>query len=239
MKLKALKEQIEDMPPVDLADIIEELDASQREAVLSQLDTEDASDALEEIDPNVQREILSTMDAATAAKLIGLMTPAQAADVIAVLPYEDKQKIVSRLDEDLREKITAIMDQQDEFIFNYATDRYILLPADRKVGDVEDNYARIAKDKDVAMYIYVEGSEGEVAGVVDIKEILKADESAALRDIMSENIVSLGPTDTLRDAYELFQRYGFRAVPILDETRRILGVIVYKDVMGLKHRFVA
>ncbi|MGO8693735.1 MAG: magnesium transporter MgtE N-terminal domain-containing protein [Rectinemataceae bacterium] len=239
VKLKALKEQIEDMPPVDLADIIEELDASQREAVLSQLDTEDASDALEEIDPNVQREILSTMDAATAAKLIGLMTPAQAADVIAVLPYEDKQKIVSRLDEDLREKITAIMDQQDEFIFNYATDRYILLPADRKVGDVEDNYARIAKDKDVAMYIYVEGSEGEVAGVVDIKEILKADESAALRDIMSENIVSLGPTDTLRDAYELFQRYGFRAVPILDETRRILGVIVYKDVMGLKHRFVA
>ena len=158
LKLKALKEQIEDMSPVDIADTIEELDASHREAVLSQMDSEDASDALEEIDPNVQREILSTMDVATAARLIGLMTPAEAADLVAVLPYDDKQKIVCRLDADLREKIAAIMDQQEEFIFNYATDRYILLPADTKVGYVEDGYAKIAKGKDVAMYVYVEGS---------------------------------------------------------------------------------
>jgi CBS domain-containing protein len=239
LKLKALKEQIEDMPPVDIADIIEELDASHREAVLSQMDSEDASDALEEIDPNVQREILSTMDVATAARLIGLMTPAQAADVVAVLPYEDKQKIISRLDADLREKISSIMDQQEEFIFNYATDRYILLPADTKVGYVEDGYAKIAKGKDVAMYVYVEGSVGEVIGVVDIREILMADEAAVLKDIMTESVVSLKPDDSLKDAYELFQRYGFRAVPILDEAKKCLGAIVYKDVMGLKHRFVA
>ncbi len=239
LKLKALKEQIEDMPPVDIADIIEELDASHREAVLSQMDSEDASDALEEIDPNVQREILSTMDVATAARLIGLMTPAQAADLVAVLPYDDKQKIVCRLDADLREKIAAIMDQQEEFIFNYATDRYILLPADTKVGYVEDGYAKIAKGKDVAMYVYVEGSAGEVIGVVDIREVLLADESAALRDIMTESVVSLKPDDSLKNAYELFQRYGFRAVPILDEARKCLGAIVYKDVMGLKHRFVS
>ena len=239
LKLKALKEQIEDMPPVDIADIIEELDASHREAVLSQMDSEDASDALEEIDPNVQREILSTMDVATAARLIGLMTPAQAADVVAVLPYEDKQKIISRLDADLREKISSIMDQQEEFIFNYATDRYILLPADTKVGYVEDGYAKIAKGKDVAMYVYVEGSAGDVIGVVDIREILMADEAAVLKDIMTESVVSLKPDDSLKDAYELFQRYGFRAVPILDEAKKCLGAIVYKDVMGLKHRFVA
>lgn len=239
LKLKALKEQIEDMSPVDIADTIEELDASHREAVLSQMDSEDASDALEEIDPNVQREILSTMDVATAARLIGLMTPAQAADLVAVLPYDDKQKIVCRLDADLREKIAAIMDQQEEFIFNYATDRYILLPADTKVGYVEDGYAKIAKGKDVAMYVYVEGSAGEVIGVVDIREVLLADESAALRDIMTESVVSLKPDDSLKNAYELFQRYGFRAVPILDEARKCLGAIVYKDVMGLKHRFVA
>jgi len=239
LKLKALKEQIEDMPPVDIADIIEELDASHREAVLSQLDVEDASDTLEEIDPNVQREILSTMDVATAARLIGLMTPAQAADVVSVLPYDDKQKIIARLDPDLREKISAIMDQQEEFIFNYATDRFILLPADTKVGYVEDGYAKIAKGKDVAMYVYVEGSAGEVIGVVDIREILLADESAALRDIMTESVVSLGPNDTLKDAYDLFHRYGFRAVPILDEAKKCLGAIVYKDVMGLKHHFVA
>jgi CBS-domain-containing membrane protein len=66
-----------------------------------------------------------------------------------------------------------------------------------------------------------------------------ADEAAVLKDIMTESVVSLKPDDSLKDAYELFQRYGFRAVPILDEAKKCLGAIVYKDVMGLKHRFVA
>ena len=94
LKLKALKEQIEDMPPVDVADIIEELEAPHREAVLSQLDSEDASDALEEIEPNVQREILSTMDAETAAKLIGLMTPAQAKTSFPFCPTKTSKNFV-------------------------------------------------------------------------------------------------------------------------------------------------
>ena len=113
------------------------------------------------------------------------------------------------------------------------------MPAETKVGDVENNYAQIAKDKDVTMYIYVKGDRGEMVGVVDIKEILKADEKKTLRDIMTESVVSLKENDSLKIAYELFQRYGFRAIPILDEARKCLGVIVYKDVMGLKHHFIS
>jgi CBS domain-containing protein len=239
LRLKTLKEQIEDMPPVDLADILEELDAPQREALFKQLDSEDASDTLEEIDPNVQRQIISTMDGLAAARLIDQMTPPQAADILAVIPYDEKTKIMSHLDPELRAKIEAIMDRQEESILSYATERFIALPAETLVGYVENNYASLAKDKDVAMYIYVSGPEGELVGVVDIKEILLADESASLAEIMTDRIVSLEPSQTLREAYELFQRYGFRAVPILDEKKRNLGVIVYKDVMGLKHRFVA
>jgi CBS domain-containing protein len=239
VKLKALKEQIEDMPPVDLADILEELEPVQREAVFKQLDSEEASDALEEIDPNVQRQIVSSMEGDAVAKLVDLMTPPQAADLLAVIPYDEKQKILGHLGEEFREKINAIMDKQEESILNYATDRYISLPAATLVGYVEDNYALLAKDKDVAMYFYVLGEENVVVGVVDIREILLADPGLTLEEIMADRIVSLEPEQTLRDAYELFRRYGFRAIPILDEGKRNLGVIVYKDVMGLKHRFVA
>jgi CBS domain-containing protein len=239
VKLKALREQIEDMPPVDLADILEELEPGQREAVFKQLGSEEASDALEEIDPNVQRQIIASMEGEAAAKLVGLMTPPQAADLLAVISHDEKGRILAHLDEDFRGKIVAIMDKQEDSILNYATDRYIFLPATEKVGYVEDNYATLAKEKDVSMYVYVQGQEGELVGVVDIKEILIAPPEASLGEIMSDRIVSLEPSQTLRDAYDLFQRYGFRAIPILDEGRKNLGVIVYKDVMGLKHRFVA
>jgi flagellar motility protein MotE (MotC chaperone) len=238
VKIKALKEQIEDMPPVDLADIIEELEPGQREVVFRQLDSEEASDALEEIDPNVQRQIISTMDGEKAAALIDQMTPPQAADVLAVIAHDEKQKILGRLGPQLREKITAILEKQEDSILNYATDRYLSLPADTTVAYVEDNFPELAREKDVATYVYVTGREGETVGVVDLKDLLMAENSFLLGEIMNDNLVSLEPGETLHDAYELFLRYGFRAVPILDEAKRNRGVIVYKDVMGLKHRFV-
>lgn len=83
VQLTALKENINDMPPVDVADIIEELDSEHRAAVFQELDEESASDALEEIEPSVQRQLISELDTDTVARLIHLMTPAQADDVMA------------------------------------------------------------------------------------------------------------------------------------------------------------
>jgi CBS domain-containing protein len=55
---------------------------------------------------------------------------------------------------------------------------------------------------------------------------------------MVENVISLDPDSTLKEAAELFTRYDYRALPITDEGDKILGVVTYRDVMGLKHRFV-
>ena len=62
VKLTVLKETLADIHPVDLADIIEELDHDQRLAVFSSLETDQASDTLEEIEPNVQRDIIASLD---------------------------------------------------------------------------------------------------------------------------------------------------------------------------------
>ena len=239
IRLKARREQLNDIPAVDLADILEELDEPQRTVLFSQLGTEEASDTLEEIDPSVQRQLISTLDDATVVKLLDLMTPAQAADVLAILPFDDKRDIMARFALPRREQVQAILDKQEESILHYATARYIALPPQTTAGEVIGRYAEVAKGKDVAMYVYVTDVEGHLSGVVDIKEILKSGEGVPLGEIMTESVVSLAPDNTLRDAYDLFTRYDFRALPVLDEERKVLGVIVYKDVMGLKHRFVA
>lgn len=239
IRLTAVKEQLNDIPAVDLADILEELDESQRTALFSQLGTEEASDALEEIDPSVQRQLISTLDDGVVARLLDLMTPAQAADVLAILPFEDKRDIVGRFSDQRRKQVQAILDQQEESILPYATGRYIAAARETTAHGIIQGYAEIAKGKDVAMYVYVVEPDGSLAGVVDIKEILMCGEDASLAEIMTESVVSLSPESTLRDAYDHFTRYGFRALPVVDAARKLLGVIVYRDVMGLKHRFVA
>ena len=90
VKLKVLKEKLNDLPPVDIVEILEDLDHEQRLTVINQLEAEHASDTLEEIGPNMQREIISSMKKEKVADLIDRMTPGQAADVLSVLTLEDR-----------------------------------------------------------------------------------------------------------------------------------------------------
>jgi magnesium transporter len=74
--------------------------------------------------------------------------------------------------------------------------------------------------------------------MVDLKEVLKADMDNKLADIMTTNVIHVGPENTLFEAAEMFSRCSFRAIPVTDENNVILGVIPYRDIMNLRHRFV-
>ena len=238
VKLSVLKEKLTEIPPVDLADILEELSSEQRLAIFNQLETEHASDTLEEIEPRVQRELISSIKKERAAELLNAMTPAQAADILAILPASEADDILKLIDKENVAKISDMLDKQDEKIVNFSTTGFIKLPPDTMVGHVEDHFPEIARDKDEIMYIYVVDEKDVLLGVVDLKEVLKANNDNKLADIITTNVISLNPGNTLLEAAEMFSRYSFRAIPVTDETKKILGVIPYRDIMKLKHRYV-
>ena len=238
VKLKVLKEKLSEIHPVDLADILEELDPEQRVALFSELETEHASDTLEEIEPPVQRVLISSITKERAAELIDEMTPAQAADILAVLPNPDADNILKLLDEENAHKIQYLLDKHDENISNFATSEFIKLPQIAIVGDVLDNFRTIAKDKDEVMYIYIIDMQDKLLGVIDLKELLQANPEDKLEDVMITHVISLSQESTLSEAAKLFARYSFRSIPITDDNEIILGVIPYRDVMNLKHRFI-
>ncbi len=238
VRLNILKEKLADMPPVDLADILEELDHDQRVLIFDKLETEHAADTLEEIDPNVQRALISSLKKEKVAELINLMTPGQAADLLSVIAFADAQAILQLLRKDLASKIQSILGKQEQKIFDFATVRFLSFPPEKTVQDAMDEYAKAAKGKEVITYLYVVDSTERLIGVVDIKQLLLASEGQTLRDIMIDQIVRLNPESTLKEAAAAFSRYGFRAIPITDENGKILGVVPYRDIMNLKHRFL-
>ncbi len=95
-----------------------------------------------------------------------------------------------------------------------------------------------AKGKDVIMYLYITEPDDRLIGVVDLKELLMAGEDVPLKDIMVTMVISLMTTSTLKEAYEMFERYDLRAIPVTDDQNRIVGALPYRDVMDLKHQFL-
>ncbi|NMW22795.1 MAG: magnesium transporter [Chlorobiaceae bacterium] len=237
VKLNVLKENINDIHPVDLADILEELEGSQRMAVFNQIEPELASDTLEEVEPRVQRELIRSMQKERAAELINDMSPAQVADILSALPASEADEIIEFVDQENKERVQQIIDQNDENIMLYSTQQVIKRSHDTVVRDVINNYREVAGDMDVIMYVYVVDAENILQGVVDLRELIAAEPEQTLGEIMTDSLITLSPDDTLQDAVDTFFRYSFRAIPVTDENDYLLGVVSFHDIKGIKPRF--
>ncbi|OGG11558.1 hypothetical protein A2Z00_04970 [Candidatus Gottesmanbacteria bacterium RBG_13_45_10] len=238
VRLNIFKERLAEIHPVDLADILEELDFKQRAEIFGELDTQKASDTLEEIDPKSQRELVASLNKERIVQLLTHMTAGQAADILSVLPYSEVRIILHLLDKQHVHKIKSIMNKQEEDIENYATSRFIKFPPDMSVEEARNKYYQAAKDKKVVMYLYITDDKDKLLGVVDIKRLLRAARHKKLKDIEVSNVISLTPKSTLRQALHLFERYDYRAIPIVDRYGTMLGVVPYRDLKRLKHRFL-
>jgi CBS domain-containing protein len=238
VKLNILKENLSEIHPVDLADILEEMDHDQRVMIFSSLEHEHASDTLEEIEPKVQREIISSLSTEKVVHLINDMTPGQAADILSVLPSSEAHVILDAMDAGSARKVQAIINRQEEKVLHYTTQKILKFLPETTVEYVQNDYPRHARDKDVIMYIHVVDESDHLLGIIDLRELLQADDKAFLRDVMIENVITLSTESTLKEAAKEFARYGFRSIPVVDEENRLAGVIPYRDVMNLTHQFV-
>ena len=236
LQLSILKERLAEIHPVDLADILEELDSSQRATILEGLDTEHASDTLEEIEPAVQRDIVRSLRKDRVAELIREMSPGQAADLLSVLPSDDKKAILQLLEAAQVKKIAEILEAQDLNVISFASTRFFKVPPDITVEEAQLKCREMAKRVDVVMYIYVVGANDQLLGVADIKDLFMAGDQELLRDLMVENVITLSPDSTMKEALDLFTRYDFEALPVVGVNNGILGAVPRRDVMNVKHR---
>jgi CBS domain-containing protein len=236
IRLKVVKEELAKMPTVDVARILEQLTQEQRIALLNGLENGSASDALEELDPKSQREVIAALPRERAARLIDHMTPGQAADVLAVLPWSHANAILRLLGKEKAEKVQDILETKDERIADYISTDCVKLTPDSTALQARQSYQQ-AQARDAVAYLYVVDAEGTLLGVVGTTDLVMALDETPLGRIMKK-VVALGADGTLKDASEMFARYGFRALPVTDQHDRFLGIVPYRDVMNLKHRYL-
>ena len=236
VKLNVLKENISDIHPVDLADILEELEGDQRLALFKELEPGHASDTLEEVEPRVQRELIHAIEKRYAAQLITAMSPAQAADILATLPTAEAEELLQMIDKGSAAKVQKIIEQHDENILLFSTQKYMKMRQSTEVRAVMSDFHQVARDMDIIMYVYVIDEQDALKGVVDLRELIAAEPEQTLGQIMNENVITLTPENTLSDAVDMFERYSFRALPVIDDQSRLVAVVSYNDIRGIKPR---
>lgn len=230
IRLKVLKEKLSELPPEDLADVLEVVDRDQRVRIFHSLDDDTAAEALEETEPRVQREILASTSTERVAQIFAHLSAVQIAEIISILPREDAEEFEKLLKGGVASRVHEIITQHDVPASTLASRRFLAFPGDLTVEDAFTRFRTEAPNCMVTMYIYVVDDKRRLRGVIDINELLQANPKSRLEEIMTKNVVTLAPGTMRAEVEELFRKYGFRAIPVVDESRKVVGVIREKDV---------
>jgi len=234
VRLTVTREALGRIPPEDVADVLEELGRAERLTLFNALDTKAAAHALEATEPRVQREIIADTEAARLGQIIAHLSPVEIADIVAILPDEDAQELLGMLKGEVATKVRSIVDEHDVPALTIAVRTFLEFPGELTVEEAFARFRQEAPKCLVTMYIYVVDADRHVRGVVDINELLQAMPARRLEEIMTQGLVTVSPGASWTQVLELFRKYRFRAIPVVDDARKILGVIREKDAFVLE-----
>jgi magnesium transporter len=231
LHLSVSQKKLSHLHPADLADIIEDLSGQERSAIFHALDTETAADAMEEIDPKIQKAIIETIPVEKASDIVEEMSPSDAADLLGDLPEEKAEEILEGMEQEKAEDLRELLEHPDETAGGLMTTAYLQLTGDVAVETVMARLRAESEDLDIIDYVFVVDREEVLEGVVSIRDLLTAQPQQSLSELLAPRVVSLKLDDNQKEVVEAFAKYGFRAVPVVDEENHLRGVINFRSVL--------
>jgi CBS domain-containing protein/uncharacterized protein YrrD len=232
VSLSVTRKQLKELPSEDLADALEELTGSEQEALFSALDSEKAADTLLEAEPRAQRQLIANLRKERARQILGEMTIPQLANLFTVLPHDDTTEMMGLLPDESVRRIKTILAAREAKANDLLSGEFVSFPKEAKVREVLEYIRRSGLEPHHLSYAYVVAPESKLLqGVVDLRELLLAGDAITLGEIMAFPVVSAEQDDTQEDLEQIFAKYHYRMIPVVDAQDRILGIIRYKDIM--------
>lgn len=231
LRLTVAQKRLAQLHPADLADIIEDLDIHQRAAVFRSLDVETAAETLEETDPKIQVSLIEDLDMANASDIIEEMSLSEATDLLGDLPRDKAEGILKEMEKDVAQDVKELLAHPEEKAGGLMTTSFLSFAPERTAGEAMETIRREAKDMDLIYYLYVVDSEDHILGVLSLRELVVAAPEKALSELMDTRIIAVNIEEQKNRIAEDFAKYGMLAMPVVDDDNRLMGVILFKNLL--------
>ena len=233
LTLTMTRKSLAEMHPVDMAEILSQVSMQERTALLSKLDEETAGDVIGELDDETAAKIISEMEPEKAADVLEHMDPDEAADVLGDLPEKKAVELLSRMDREEAEEVRELLEHDEDTAGGLMTTDYISFPPEMTAEEVMKELRLVAPDIEMIYYLYVVDREERLLGVLSLKDLILAQPKAQLASFMVTNPKRLVAAANKKEAAEMVSRYNLFAIPVVDETDHLLGIITVDDVVDM------
>jgi CBS domain-containing protein/sporulation protein YlmC with PRC-barrel domain len=233
LTLSMAREQMAEMHPADIAEIIANIPTSSIQGVLNSLDHETAGEAIHELEPELRTRVISQLDSEHASDILEEMPPDEAADVLGDLPEDKAQELLGLMDKEEADELQELMEHEDDTAGGLMNHEFIAITVDTTVIDAFETIKRQAEDVETIYYAYVLDAEERLVGVVSLRELLIGNPGQPVSEIMSENLKTVDIETAPNEILALLAKYDLIAIPVLDEVGKMAGVVTIDDVVEL------
>ena len=230
--LSKLHKRLSDLHPADIADVIEQLDREAGANLLDQLTDEAAAETIAELERDVQLSIFDAIPMTRAAALLALMDPDDAADIVGGLP-EKTSALLAALDPASARDVVLLLGYVEGTAGSVMTPEVASVPRSVTVAEALEHLRDEAEDLEILHYVYLIDEEDRLAGVASLRDILTAEPDQVVDDIATHDLITASAEDDRREVAEAIAKYGLLAIPIVDEDRRLVGMVTVDDAFDV------
>ncbi len=223
----ALREVFREWLPADVAEVILDMPEDEQVIIFRVLPHALAADVFEYLDIDAQQKLLRAM---AHEQVVGILT------LLEELPSAAARQLIQLLTPEERRVATALLGYPEDSVGRLMTPDFIAVKEDWTVQQVLDYIREHGQDSETLNVIYVVDDRGKLIDDVRMREFLLRPLTAKVSQIRDETFVALNVNDSQQDALNVFRRYDRVALPVLDSSGVLVGIVTSDDMLDVAEK---
>ncbi len=232
-KYSTLREILITMNPADIAAIFDELEEDRLPLLYRLLPKELAADTFVEMEPETQELLIRGFSDSELKAVIDELFVDDAVDIVEEMPAIVVKRILKQADPEMRRMINDILNYPEDSAGSIMTTEYVDLHPSMTVLDAVRHIKKTGVDKETINTCYVTDSKRCLVGIVSIRMLILADDERTVGDIMESHVISVITTEDKESVAQMFVKYAFTALPVVDNEGRLVGIVTADDAIDV------
>ena len=221
--------QLATLHPADQAELIGDLDADLRAPLLPRIPQDALAEILEFLEEEPRRTVAAELEPTVLGPLLDHVDRDVAADILHEIPPRIAQAVLASMA--TAAEVAPLLPHTDESAGGRMTSDFVALHREWTVEQALSHLRRTKPNVEQAFYLYVVDDQHRLEGVVSLRHLVVATPEERISDLMTPEVVSVRASEDQEEAARRVQHYNFVALPVVDDARRLVGVISVDDLM--------
>lgn len=228
-------EELKDLHPADISDILEALATADSKFVFDLLDDEISAEVLMEFEEDYRDKFMKLLSTEEIVDQVDNLETDDAADLLGELEEDEKDEIISKLeDQEHASEITDLLKYDEDTAGGLMHKEFIKAKAHWAVDRCVIELRRQAEDVERVYSIYVVDKDDHLLGILSLKSLLFAEPKTLIEDLyMKEKVQYVKTHEKAEDVAEVMEKYDLVSIPVVDRQEKLVGRITIDDVVDV------